>query len=669
MAALSVQVPYPVFYDRDGQPIDNGNIYIGVANLDPVTNPLQVYYDEALTITASQPLKTSSGYVYRNGTPTQLYVNAVNFSILVNDSSNLLVYSFTEATGISPNASGITYDPPFTGGVATTVEEKLSQTVSPIDFGAVGDGVTDDRAALKAALESGFPVDGCGYAYAINGNCSPTSIAGFQNATLLQIGNKTSTNYRTLNIVGSSDFFIDNITIDTGSGITSIFSDDGASALYIGGTNESTSSLNFNVTRVTVTGNGCGAGIHIRHAERFNISDCLVHDRVSGSSPDPTNDSQNGIEIVNAANFTMVNCQVYNLQTRLGGVATIKWTRGFLFAEIRDCAITGCNSTRVDQGYDFSGAYENAPSFTFIGNRRWTIAGCTANSCDTVGFKFANVARDGLVTGCIANTIGGIGFLFSPSSVALPVGLEEYNTQNIDVVGCKAVNMLGNSWAYGTDAIGFLVDRQPTYPTYPRAIRIKDSAVVDNQTVPTTQFGFVDDVNDVSYPATGYNSNIANTISGCTVTGANVVLASNIGPVICQVTNATVPTQSIPNSTWTNLQWDDKTYDPSALLNVASNNTNIYIKSPGWYRLLTLVNFTSNATGVRQVRFKINNVTIDRCTAIGVGTSTTDTVLVTSTMRYANPGDYFSVEAFQSSGGALDFKGNESSFSVELIGG
>ena len=202
MAALSIQVPYPVFYDRDGQPIDNGNIYIGVANLDPVTNPLQVYYDEALTITASQPLKTSSGYVYRNGTPTQLYVNAVNFSILVNDSSNLLVYSFTEATGISPNASGVTYDPPFAGGVATNVEEKLSQTVSPIDFGAVGDGVTDDRAALEAALESGFPVDGCGYTYAIDGSCSPSSIIAFHNASLLQIGDRSASNAQTLNLVG-----------------------------------------------------------------------------------------------------------------------------------------------------------------------------------------------------------------------------------------------------------------------------------------------------------------------------------------------------------------------------------------------------------------------------------------------------------------------------------
>jgi hypothetical protein len=49
------------------------------------------------------------------------------------------------------DASQISYDPPFTGSVVTNVEDKLAQTVSVKDFGAVGDGVADDVAAFSAA--------------------------------------------------------------------------------------------------------------------------------------------------------------------------------------------------------------------------------------------------------------------------------------------------------------------------------------------------------------------------------------------------------------------------------------------------------------------------------------------------------------------------------------
>lgn len=161
MALTQLAPPYPIFTDKNGDPLDNGYLYFGVADQNPETNPIQVYWDNALTQPAAQPIRTINGYPARNGSPAAVYTNDY-FSITVRNKKNELVVYAPSGYGITPGTSAsfsdqITYNEGSTGAINRTLTNRLQEKVSVKDFGAVGDGSTDDGDAFDdMASEIGY---------------------------------------------------------------------------------------------------------------------------------------------------------------------------------------------------------------------------------------------------------------------------------------------------------------------------------------------------------------------------------------------------------------------------------------------------------------------------------------------------------------------------------
>jgi hypothetical protein len=86
-----VKNPYALFLGLDGLALQLGYVYIGLENQDPETSPKSIFWDEAGTEVASQPIRTLAGMADRSGSPARFYTSG-KYSIRVRDAQGTQVF-------------------------------------------------------------------------------------------------------------------------------------------------------------------------------------------------------------------------------------------------------------------------------------------------------------------------------------------------------------------------------------------------------------------------------------------------------------------------------------------------------------------------------------------------------------------------------------------------
>ena len=165
------------FLDANGNPLAGGFVYFYIPSTTTFKN---TYQNAALTILNTNPIILDSAgeaIIYGNGSYRQI-VTDVNGN-LIWDQTTVVPITISDVVtfySASNGSSLIGYTQGSANAVSRTVQNKLQESVSVKDFGAVGDGTTDDSTAILNASATGKYVNFPQGNYLVNTNITPASM-------------------------------------------------------------------------------------------------------------------------------------------------------------------------------------------------------------------------------------------------------------------------------------------------------------------------------------------------------------------------------------------------------------------------------------------------------------------------------------------------------------
>lgn len=146
------------FFDNNGVPLAGGKLY---AYLSGTTTPQATYTSVTGSVPHPNPIVLNAAGRVPSG---EIWLSTgINYKFILTTSVDVQIATWDNitginGTGISTNAAYVAYDPSGTGAIQRTAASKFAEFVSVKDFGAVGNGSTDDSAAIQAAVDASSTV-------------------------------------------------------------------------------------------------------------------------------------------------------------------------------------------------------------------------------------------------------------------------------------------------------------------------------------------------------------------------------------------------------------------------------------------------------------------------------------------------------------------------------
>lgn len=468
---------------------------------------------------------------------------------------------------------------------STNVVSRLGRIRLVEEFGAVGDGVTNDTSAIVAAIATGAPVEGLpGKVYGVSGNISYSGpLLRLRNLSLIQLTPGGVTSRRTIMYTGTGVVLMDNVTVNrNGSGTGGALSD--AAACWIANASFA------HIQNCDLYGNDYGNGLAIINCSTFLVENNKIHDIRGGSSSSAviTDDSVQGIWLYLSSGI-LRNNRVWNLTNQWSGQAsTARFTRGVAIGGCYNFLVDGNTIVKADQGMDCTGG-DNNRNGIYVNNIIYESY--------TWGLKFANTANDHIVSnnsitrsGCANIVISAPPFDIGVSVDKLPQRISIFNNDLSDA------GYGDGSWSTfeGIGPCGVMVMNNPAvYPAYPNSIKIKNNKI--GCAAGTMTYGIYNRT-PVPSNATLWNEAANNDISGATV-------APMSGVNYAHARRSTATAQSTTASTDLSLSLATVISDPGAMV---QDSSNFIIRRSGIYRVDAIVRWNGSATDTCTQKILIN---------------------------------------------------------------